>query len=138
MVLEAPLESPSGPDQEFPGDVTESPDVEMDPGTCPADVSNRPKSNPPEPDSPGTEPEDEPTEDCENPSPEPPEVPPGSQSLVPLPRRETRLRRRAERYTPIRRLQVLPTAPAQDGSSIWLFPNIGIAVTLSRSFPGLL
>ena len=41
-VLEAPLESPSGPDQELSVDLTESPEVEMDPMLCPADVSNWP------------------------------------------------------------------------------------------------
>ena len=75
VVLEAPLESPSGPDQEFSGDLTESPDVEMDPETCPADVSNWLQSIPAEPDGPEAEPEDKPTDDCVNPSPEPPEVP---------------------------------------------------------------
>ncbi len=138
VVLEAPLESPSGLDQNFSGGLTESPDVETDPETCPADVSNRPQSSPAEPDGSEVEPDDDPTEECDNPSPEPPEVPPGSQSLVPLPCRGTRLRKQPERYTPIRRLQVLPTAPAQDGSSIWLFSNIAIAVTLSRSLSGLL
>ncbi len=138
VVLEALLASPSGPDQKLSGGLTESPDVEMDPETCPSAVSNQPQSTPAEPDGSKVEPEDEPTSGCDNPSPEPPKVPPGSQSLIPLPRRGTRLRKQPERYTPIRRLQVLPTAPAQDGSSVWLFPNIGIAVTLSRSLPGLL
>ncbi len=138
MVLETPLESPSGPDQEFSGDLTEGPDVETDPEMCPADVSNRPQSTPAEPDDPEAKLEDEPAEECVNPSPGPPVVPPGSQSLVPLPRRGTRLRKQPERYTPVRRLQVLPAAPAQDGSSIWLFPNIGIAVALTRSLPSLL
>ncbi len=136
VVLEAPLELSSGPDQEFSGDLTESPDVEMDPETCPADVSNRLQSTPAEPDGPDVNPEDEPINECVNPSPESSEIPPGSQSLIPLPRRGTRLCKQPERYTPIRRLQVLPATPAQDGSSIWLFPNIGVAVTLSRSLPG--
>ncbi len=137
-VLEAPLELPSGPDQEFSRDLTESPDVETDPETCPADVSNRLQSTPAEPDGPIAEQEDEPTDECVNPSPQSPAIPPGSRSLVPLPRRGTRSRQQPERYAPIRRLQVLPATPAQDGSSIWLFPNIGIAVMLSRSLPGLL
>ncbi len=38
MVLEAPLELPSGLDQEFSGNLTESPDAETDPETCPTDV----------------------------------------------------------------------------------------------------
>ena len=71
-VLEAPLELSSGPDQEFSGDLTESPDVEMDPETCPSDVSNRLQSTPAEPDGPEAEPEDEPTDECVNPSPESP------------------------------------------------------------------
>ncbi len=111
-VLEAPLELPSGPDQEFSGDSTESPDVEADPETCPADVSNRLQSTPGDSDGPDAEPEDEPTEECVNPSPGSPEIPSGSRSLVPLPRRGTRSRRQPERYTPIRRLQVLPATLA--------------------------
>ncbi len=135
-VLEAPLELPSGLDQEFSGDLTDSPYVETDPETCPADGSNRLQSTPEELDGPNAEPEDEPTDECVNPSPQSPEIPPGSRSLIPLPRRRTRSRKQPERYTPIRRLQVLPATPAQEGSSIWLFPNIGIAVTLDRSLPG--
>ncbi len=100
-VLEALLELPSGPDQEFSRDLTESPDVETDPETCPADVSNRLQSTPAEPDGLEAEPEDEPTDECVNPSPEPPETPPGSRSLIPLPRRGTRSRRQPEKYTPV-------------------------------------
>ncbi len=135
-VLEAPLESPSGPDQELSGDLTGSPDMETDPETCPADISNRLQSTPAEPNGPNAEPEDEPTDELVNPSNQSPEIPPGSRSLIPLPRRGTRLRKQPERYTPIRRLQVLPVTQAREESSIWLFPNIGIAVTLSRSLPG--
>ncbi len=138
VVLEALLELPSGPDQEFSGELRNSLDAETDPETCPADVSSRLQSTFEEPDGPRAEPEDEPTDECENPSPESPEIPPGSRSLVPLPRRGTRLRKQPERYTPVRRLQVRPATPARDGSSIWLFPNIGIAVTLSRSLSCLL
>ncbi len=68
MVLEAPLESPAGPDQKFSGGLTESPCMETDPETCPAEVSNRPQSTPTEPDGSEIEPEDEPTEECDNPS----------------------------------------------------------------------
>ena len=136
-VLEALLESPSGPDQEFflSVELTESPEVEMDPVACPAGVSNQPQSTPAEFDGPETEPEDEPTDDCVNPSSQSPKIPVGSRSLVPLPHRGTQSCKQPERYTPILRLQVLPVTQAQDGSSIWLFPNIGIAVTLSRSLP---
>ncbi len=135
-VLEAPLELPSGPDPELSLDLTESPEVETDPEMCPADVSNRLQSTAAEPDGPNAEPEDEPTDELLNPTPKSPEIPPGSRSLVPLPRRGTRSCKQPERYTPIRRLQVLPVTQARDESSIWLFPNIGIAVTLSRSLPG--
>ena len=138
MVLEALLELPSGPDQEFSGELTDSPDAETEPETCPTDVSSQLQSTPEEPDGPRAKPEDEPTDECENPSPESHEIPPGSRSLVPLPCRGTRSRKQPERYTPVRRLQVQPATPARDGSSIWLFPNIGIAVTLSRSLSGLL
>ncbi len=111
-VLEAPLESPSGPNQELSGDLMESPDVETDPETCPADVCNRLQSTPTEPDGPNAEPEDEPTGELVNPFPQLPEIPPGSRSLVPLPCRGTRSRKQPERYTPIRRLQILPVTQA--------------------------
>ncbi len=113
-VLEAPLELSSGPDQKFSGDLTESPDVETDPETCPADISNRLQTTPAEPDGPKAEPEDEPTDECVNPSPESPEIAPGSGSLVPLPHRGTSSRKQPERYTPVQRLQVLPATTAQD------------------------
>ncbi len=85
VVLEAPLESPSGPDQELTVDLAESPGVEMDPMSCPADVSNRPQSTPAESDGPEAEPEDEPTDERADPHPNLPEIPAGSRTLVPLP-----------------------------------------------------
>ncbi len=115
-VLEALLELPSGPDRELLVDLTESPEVETDPETCPADVSHRLQSTPVEPDGPNAEPEDEPTDELVNPSPKSPEIHPGSQSLVPLPHRGTRSRKQPERYTPIRRLQILPVTQARDES----------------------
>ncbi len=135
-VLEAPLESPSGPDPELYVNLTENPDVETDPETCPADVSNRLQSTPIDRDGPNAELEDEPTDERVNPSLQPPEIPPGGRSLIPLSSRGTRLHKQPERYNPIRRLQVLPFTQAREESSIWMFPNIGIAVTLSRSLPG--
>ncbi len=57
-VLEAPLASRSGPDQELSVDLTESPEVETDTMSCPADVSNRPQNIPAESDGPVAEPED--------------------------------------------------------------------------------
>ncbi len=134
-VLETPLESPSSPDQELSVGLAESPEVETDPMSCPTDVSNRPQSTHAGSDSSDAEPEDEPTDEQVDPHPDLPEIPAGSRSLVPLPRRGTRLHKQPERYTPIRRLQVLPVTQAQDESSVWLFPIIGIAVTLSRSLP---
>ena len=59
----------------------------------------------------------------------------GSQLTVPSPRRGTRLRKQPERYAPVRRLQVLPVDQAQAGPSVWLFPTIGVAVTLSVALP---
>ncbi len=85
MALESPLELSSGPDQEFSGELTESPDVETDPEMCPADVSNWLQSTPAEPDGSEAEPEGEPTDECVNPSPESPEIPLGSQSIIPYP-----------------------------------------------------
>ncbi len=41
----------------------------------------------------------------------------------------------AERYAPVRRLQVLPVDQAQTGPSVRLFPTIGVAVTLSTALP---
>ncbi len=76
VVLEALLQLPSGPDQEFSGDLTDSPYVEADPETCPADVSNQLQSTREEPDGPNAEPEDEPTDECVNPFPQSPEIPP--------------------------------------------------------------
>ena len=59
----------------------------------------------------------------------------GSQSTVPSPRRGTRLCKQPERYVPVRRLQVLPVDRAQAGSTVWLFPTLGVAVTLSAALP---
>ncbi len=59
----------------------------------------------------------------------------GSQSTVPLPCRGTRPRKQPEQYAPVRRLQVLPADQAQTGPSVWLFPTIGVAVTLSATLP---
>ena len=134
-VLETPLESPSGPDQELSVELAKSPEVETDPMSCPADVSNRSQPFPADSDGPNAEPEVEPTDECVDPFPQLPETSAGSRSLVPLPRKGTRSRKQPERYTPIRRLQVLPVTQARDGLSVWLFPIIGIAITLSRSLP---
>ena len=54
-LLEAPLESPSGPDQDLSVDLTESPEVETDPMSRPADVSNRPQSTLAESDGPSAD-----------------------------------------------------------------------------------
>ena len=59
----------------------------------------------------------------------------GSQSTVPSPHRGTRLRKQPERYAPVRRLQVLPVDQAQAGPSVWLFPTIVVAITLSAALP---
>ncbi len=100
-VLEVPLESPSDPDPELSGDLAESPEVQTDPETCPADVSNRLQSTPAKPDGPSAESEDEPTDECVNPSPQSPEITTGSRSLVHLPHRGTQSRKQPERSTPI-------------------------------------
>ncbi len=76
-VLEAPLESPSDPDPELSVDLAESPEVETDPMSCPADVSNRQQPTPTGSDGLATESEDETTEECVNPSPQLPEIPGG-------------------------------------------------------------
>ncbi len=69
-VLETPLESASGPDQELSVDLAKSPEVEMDPVLCPTDVSNRPQPIPADSDGPNAEPEVKPTDECVNPYPE--------------------------------------------------------------------
>ena len=61
-VLETPLESPSDPNPELSVDQTESPEVEMDPVSCPADVSNWPQSTSTESEGPSAESEDDPTD----------------------------------------------------------------------------
>ncbi len=134
-VLETPSDSTPGPDQKLLAGMANSLEVETDPMLCPADVSDRPQSIPAEPDGPDAEPQVEPTDVCVDPSPALPETSTGSRSLIPLPRRGIQSRKQPERYTLIRKLQVLPVTQAQNGSSVWLFPIIGIAVTLIRSFP---
>ena len=59
----------------------------------------------------------------------------GSQSIVPSPHGGTRPRKQQEQYAPGRRLQVLPVDQAQIGPSVWLFPTIGVAITLSTALP---
>ncbi len=59
----------------------------------------------------------------------------GSQSPIPLPHRGTRPHKQPERYAPVCKLNVLPIKQAQTGPSIWLFPTIGVAVTLSTALP---
>ncbi len=59
----------------------------------------------------------------------------GSQSIVPSPCRGTRPCKQPERYVPVCRLQVLPVDRAQAGPSVFLFPTIGVAVTLSAAHP---
>ncbi len=99
-VLEVPLKSPSGPDQEVSWDLTESPDVETDPETCPADVSNRLQSTPAEPDGPNVEPEDEPTDECVDPSPNHPKKKPREADLSSLYPTEGPDRANSQRDTP--------------------------------------
>ncbi len=113
-VLETPLESTSGPDQELSVELAKSPEVETCPMLCPAGVSNRPQPIPTDSDGPVAEPEAEPTDECVDPYPELSETSAGSRSLVPLPCRGTRSCKQPERDTPIRRLQVLPVTHAQD------------------------
>ncbi len=105
---------------------------------CPEDVSDQPQPIPADSDCPDVEPEVEPANVCVDPCPELPETSTGSRSLIPLPRRGIWSRKQPERYTPIRRLQVLLDTQAHNGSSVWLFPIICIAVTLTRSLPSLL
>ncbi len=79
----------------------------------------------------------EPADLCNDPSPGLPKTSTGSRSLIPLPHRGTRPCKQPDQYMPVCRLQVLPVSQAQTGSSVWLFPIIGIADTLSKSFPSL-
>ncbi len=134
-VLETLLDSTPGPDQESFIGLANSPEVETDPMLCPKDVFNRPQPIPADSDGPDVEPEVEPADECVDPCLELPETSTGGRSLVPLPRRGTRSRKQPERYTLIRRLQIPAATQVQTGSSVWLLQIIGIAVTLSRSFP---
>ncbi len=134
-VLETPSDSTPDPNQESFIGLANSPEVETHPTLCPEDGSDRPQPIPADSDGPDAEPLAEPTDECVDPYPALPETSMGSRSLVPLPRRGTRSRKQPERHIPIRRLQMLPATQAQTGSSVWLFPIIGIAVTLSRSLP---
>ncbi len=134
-VLKTPLGSTSGPDQELSVDLAKSPEVATDPMLCPADVSDQLQPIPTGSDGPDVESEVEPTDECADPFPQLPEMSAGSRSLIPLPHRGTKSRKQPERYTLIRRLQVLPVTQVQDGSSVWLFPTIGISVLLCRSLP---
>ena len=67
-VLETPLESTSGLDQELLVELAKSPEVETDPMLCPADVSNWPQPIPADFDNPNAEPEVEPTDECVDPT----------------------------------------------------------------------
>ena len=134
-VLETPSDSTPGPDQESSVGLANSPEVETDPMLCPADVSNRPQPIPADSDGPNAEPGVEPADECVDPYPALPETSTGSRSFIPLPCRGSRSCKQPEQYTLIRRMQVLPATQAQTRSFVWLFPIIGIAVTLSRSLP---
>ena len=136
-VLETPSDSTPGPDQELLTRSASGPETETDPILCPENVSDQMQPIAMDSDAPEADPEVEPADQYHNPSPVLSETSTGSRSLVPLPRRGTRSRKQLHRYTLIRRLQVLPVTQAQNGSSVWLFPIIGIAVTLSKSFPSL-
>ncbi len=57
----------------------------------------------------------------------------GSRSPAPLPRIWTRPCNQPERYVPVCILHVLPVNQAQAGPSTWLFPTMGIVVTLSTA-----
>ncbi len=91
-MLETPLESRSGPDQELSVDLTESPEVETEMMSCPADVSSQTQPIPAELDGPEAEPRDELADERVNPYPDLPEIPEGTRSLVPLQCRCTRSR----------------------------------------------
>ena len=88
-----------------------------------------------EPDVPDDSSEVETTSQNSHPDPGLQETLVGSQSTVPSPCRGTRLRKQPERYAPVRGLQVLPVDQAQAGPSVWLFPTLGVVVTLSVALP---
>ncbi len=75
------------------------------------------------------------TDSCSNPDPGLTETLVGSRSPVALPRRGTRPRKQSGRYTPVRRLQVLPVHQAQVRPTVWLFPTLGVAITLTSCSP---
>ncbi len=95
-VLETLSDSTPGPDQESSIGLANSPEVETDPMLHPEGVSVRPQPIPADSDGPDAEPEVEPADECVDPYPALPETSTGSRSLVPLPRRATRLSKQPE------------------------------------------
>ena len=122
-------------DRELPAGLSEDLETGTAPVLCPKDGPDSLCPDQADPGSPDVGPEVETADPCGNPEPGLTATLMGNRSPVPLPRRGTRPRKQSERYTLVRRLQVLPVNQAQTGPTIWLFPTIGIAETLSNSSP---
>ncbi len=134
-VLETLSDSAPYPDRASLAGSSDTPEMETALMLRPEDVLGQLHPVPADSDDPDANLEVKPADLCNDPSLGLPETPTGSRSLVPLPRRGTRPRKQPDRYMPVPRLQVLPVNQAQTGSSVWLFPLISIAATLSKRFP---
>ncbi len=133
-VLETLLDSTPYPHQESLIGSSDDAETETVPMLHPEDVLDQLHPVPADSNDPDTNLEVEHTDLYNDPSLGLHETPTGSRSLVPLPRRGTQSCKQPDRYTSVRRLQVLPVNKAQTGLSVWLFLIIGIAVILSKSF----
>ena len=135
LVLETRLESTAQADPEPYNGLSVVVEPEATPAACPDTAPNPLPADQTEPDAPDDSPEVTVTSQSSHPDLGLLETLVGSQSTVPSPRRGTRLRKQPERYAPVRRLRVLPVDRAQAGPYVWLFPTIGVAVTLSTALP---
>ena len=135
MVLETRLEPTAQTDPEPCNGLSIILEPEATPATCPDFVPDPLPADQTEPDAPDESSEVTVTSQSSHPDLGLQETLVGSQSTVPSPHRGTRLRKQPERYAPVHRLQVLPVDQAQAGPSVWLFPTLGIAVTLSAALP---
>ncbi len=135
VVLETRLDSTTQADAEPCNGLSATLEPEATPAVRPDTAPNPLPADQTEPETPDDSPEVTVTSQSSHPDLGLLETLVGSQSTVPLPRRGTRPRKQPERYAPVRRLQVLPVDQAQTGPSMWLFPTIGVAVTLSTALP---
>ncbi len=135
VVLETQLDSTAQADPEPCNGPSVTLEPEATPAACPDTAPKPLPADQVEPETPDDSPEVTVTSQNRHPDLGLIETLVGSQSTVPLPHRGTRPRKQPERYVPVHRLQVLPVDQAQTGPSVWLFPTIRVAVTLSAALP---